>query len=44
MLSRGIPDSEPQRVSASMQKLRLTTRAELVRNALEQGLLDADGA
>ena len=26
-----------------MQKLRLTTRAELVRNALDQGLLDADG-
>ena len=25
-----------------MQKLRLTTRAELVRYALEQGLLDAD--
>ncbi len=27
-----------------MQKLRLTTRAELVRNALDQGLLDADDA
>ncbi len=27
-----------------VQKLRLTTRAELVRNALDQGLLDGDGA
>jgi DNA-binding NarL/FixJ family response regulator len=27
-----------------MQKLRLTARVELVRNALDQGLLDTDGA
>jgi two-component system response regulator NreC len=26
-----------------MQKLRITTRAELVRYALNQGLLEADG-